>query len=75
MLFFSHPAYRHLADKCGTPYLQKTLNQQLTNHIMNTLPALKDKLQKQIISLEKDLGDFKYFNPDDPSVKAKAMLQ
>ncbi|ETE62389.1 Dynamin-1, partial [Ophiophagus hannah] len=25
--FLSHPAYRHMADRMGTPYLQKTLNQ------------------------------------------------
>lgn len=25
--FLSHPAYRHLADRMGTPYLQKILNQ------------------------------------------------
>lgn len=25
--FLSHPAYRHLADRMGTPYLQKVLNQ------------------------------------------------
>lgn len=25
--FLSHPAYRHIADKMGTPYLQKALNQ------------------------------------------------
>ncbi|KAG5881863.1 hypothetical protein JTB14_022448 [Gonioctena quinquepunctata] len=73
--FLSHPAYRHLADKLGTPYLQKTLNEQLTNHIRNTLPSLREKLQKQLMSLEKELGDFKNFSPDDPSMKAKAMLQ
>ncbi|MCP9263375.1 Dynamin-2 [Dirofilaria immitis] len=44
--FISHPAYRHLADRLGTPYLQRTLNQQLTNHIKDTLPALRDSLQK-----------------------------
>ena len=27
--FISHPAYRHMAEKMGTPYLQKTLNQVL----------------------------------------------
>ena len=27
--FLSHQAYRHLADKMGTPYLQKVLNQVL----------------------------------------------
>lgn len=25
--FLSHPSYRHLADRMGTPYLQKALNQ------------------------------------------------
>jgi len=43
--FFSHPSYRHLADRLGTPYLQRVLNQQLTNHIRDTLPGLRDKLQ------------------------------
>lgn len=73
--FLSHPSYRHLADKCGTPYLQKTLNQQLTNHIRDTLPALRDKLQKQMLALEKDVEQYKYFQPNDPSIKTKAMLQ
>lgn len=25
--FLSHPAYRHMADRMGTPHLQKVLNQ------------------------------------------------
>ena len=25
--FLSHPAYRHMADRLGTPHLQKVLNQ------------------------------------------------
>ena len=31
--FLSHSSYRHLANRMGTPYLQRTLNQTLTNHI------------------------------------------
>lgn len=27
--FLSHPAYRHLADRAGTPYLQQILHQVL----------------------------------------------
>lgn len=73
--FLSHPAYRHLADKLGTPYLQRTLNQQLTNHIRDTLPGLRDKLQKQLLTLEKDVEQYKHFRPDDPAIKTKAMLQ
>merc|ERR1739844_772186 len=59
----------------GTPYLQKVLNQQLTNHIRETLPGLRDRLQKQMLSLEKEVEQYKYFRPDDPSIKTKAMLQ
>ncbi|CAH0600691.1 unnamed protein product [Chrysodeixis includens] len=73
--FLSHPSYRHMADRLGTPYLQRVLNQQLTNHIRDTLPGLRDKLQKQLLALEKDVDQYKHFRPDDPSIKTKAMLQ
>merc|ERR1719282_1090756 len=73
--FLSHPAYRHMADKCGTPYLQKQLNAQLTNHIRDTLPSLRDKLQRQMLGLEKEVEQYKHFQPNDPSIKTKAMLQ
>ncbi|KAM9794558.1 dynamin-1a isoform X7 [Syngnathus typhle] len=73
--FLSHPSYRHLADRMGTAYLQKILNQQLTNHIRDTLPALRAKLQSQLLSIEKEVEEYKNFRPDDPSRKTKALLQ
>ncbi|KAM8723662.1 dynamin-2 isoform 6-T6 [Acanthopagrus schlegelii] len=73
--FLSHPAYRHLAERMGTPHLQKTLNQQLTNHIRDTLPGLRSKLQSQLLSLEKEVEEYKNFRPDDPTRKTKALLQ
>ncbi|XP_016411658.1 dynamin-1a isoform X1 [Sinocyclocheilus rhinocerous] len=73
--FLSHSNYRHLADRMGTPFLQKTLNQQLTNHIRDTLPALRAKLQSQLLSIEKEVEEYKNFRPDDPSRKTKALLQ
>lgn len=73
--FLSHPAYRHLADRMGTPFLQKALNQQLTNHIRDTLPTLRNKLQSQSLLLEKEVEEFKNFRPDDPTRKTKALLQ
>ncbi|XP_022085097.1 dynamin-1-like isoform X2 [Acanthaster planci] len=73
--FLSHSSYRHMADKMGTPFLQKVLNQQLTNHIKDTLPALRNRLQQQLLSLEKDVADFKNVNYDDPTRKTKHMLQ
>uniref|UniRef100_A0A3Q3M341 Dynamin-2 n=1 Tax=Mastacembelus armatus TaxID=205130 RepID=A0A3Q3M341_9TELE len=73
--FLSHPAYRHIAERMGTPHLQKTLNQQLTNHIRDTLPSLRSKLQSQLLSLEKEVEEYKNFRPDDPTRKTKALLQ
>uniref|UniRef100_A0A671LZZ5 Dynamin 1a n=1 Tax=Sinocyclocheilus anshuiensis TaxID=1608454 RepID=A0A671LZZ5_9TELE len=73
--FLSHSSYRHLANRMGTPFLQKTLNQQLTNHIRDTLPALRAKLQSQLLSIEKEVEEYKNFRPDDPSRKTKALLQ
>ena len=67
--------YRHMADRMGTTYLQRTLNQQLTNHIRNTLPNLRNKLQSQLLAMEKDVEEYKNFRPDDPSRKTKAMMQ
>ena len=78
-LFKSHQSldillYRHMADRMGTTYLQKTLNQQLTNHIRDTLPPLRNKLQSQLIAMEKDVEQFKNFRPDDPQRRTKQMM-
>ena len=67
--------YRHMADRMGTPYLQKTLNMTLTNHIRDTLPALRSKLQAQILAMQKDVEELKKFRADDPALKAKAMIK
>lgn len=49
--------------------------QQLTNHIRDTLPGLRSKLQSQMLSLEKEVEEYKNFRPDDPARKTKALLQ
>uniref|UniRef100_A0A669D8R9 Interferon-induced GTP-binding protein Mx n=1 Tax=Oreochromis niloticus TaxID=8128 RepID=A0A669D8R9_ORENI len=73
--FLSHPAYRHMAEKMGTPRLQKILNQQLTNHIRDTLPAFRSKLQSQLLALDKEAEEYRGYRPDDPSRKTKQLLQ
>ena len=66
-----------MADRLGTPHLQKVLNQQLTNHIRMTLPQLRNKLQAQLLS---DGGKTsicwgtRTLRPDDPTRKTKAMM-
>lgn len=49
--------------------------QQLTNHIRDTLPGLRNKLQSQLLSIEKEVEEYKNFRPDDPTRKTKALLQ
>ncbi len=66
---------RHMADRMGTPHLQRYLSQQLTNHIRDSLPALRTKLQTQVASMEKDVEEFKMMAPNDPGRKTKAMMQ
>jgi len=48
-----------MADKMGTPHLQNCLNQQLTNHIRETLPTLRTNLTKQLAGLDRDVAKVK----------------
>uniref|UniRef100_A0A8C4F5J1 Interferon-induced GTP-binding protein Mx n=1 Tax=Dicentrarchus labrax TaxID=13489 RepID=A0A8C4F5J1_DICLA len=73
--FLSHPSYRHMAEKMGTPRLQRVLNEQLTNHIRDTLPAFRSKLQSQLLALDKEAEEYRGYRPDDPSRKTKQLLQ
>uniref|UniRef100_A0A8C5H6I7 Interferon-induced GTP-binding protein Mx n=1 Tax=Gouania willdenowi TaxID=441366 RepID=A0A8C5H6I7_GOUWI len=73
--FLSHPSYRHMAEKMGTPRLQRVLNEQLTNHIRDTLPGFRSKLQSQLLALDKEAEEYRGYRPDDPSRKTKQLLQ
>ncbi|XP_029988017.1 dynamin 3a isoform X1 [Sphaeramia orbicularis] len=73
--FQSHPAYRHMAARMGTPYLQKMLNQQLTNHIRDTLPAFRCHLQNQLLTLNKEAEEYRQYGPDDAGRRTKILLK
>ncbi|XP_017311333.1 dynamin 3a isoform X2 [Ictalurus punctatus] len=75
VFFLSHPAYKHMADHMGTPYLQRVLNQQLTNHIRDTLPEFRNRLMSQLFSLDKEAEEYRHTDPDDHSRKTKALMQ
>ncbi|KAI3386886.1 hypothetical protein SNEBB_004530 [Seison nebaliae] len=72
--FLGHPAYRHLSSRMGTSYLQRTLNEQLTNHIREKLPGIRNNLLAQQADLEKDVKEFKYVQPNDPAHQSRTML-
>jgi len=63
-----------MADRMGAPFLQRTLNQQLTNHIRTVLPSLRNKLQMELLSMEKDVEEFRNYKPDDPTRNTKALM-
>lgn len=71
--FISHPSYRSMAERMGTASLQKVLNQQLTNHIRESLPALREKLHKQFLSIDEVVGEDKDSDSNDP-VKISRVL-
>uniref|UniRef100_A0A3Q3VPR2 Interferon-induced GTP-binding protein Mx n=1 Tax=Mola mola TaxID=94237 RepID=A0A3Q3VPR2_MOLML len=73
--FLSHPAYGHMAERMGTPYLQRLLNQQLTNHIRDTLPAFRSHLQGQLLALSKEAEEYTQYSPDDHGHRTKTLLQ
>ncbi|XP_044054189.1 dynamin 3a isoform X4 [Siniperca chuatsi] len=73
--FLSHPAYKHMAESMGTPYLQRMLNQQLTNHIRDTLPAFRSRLQSQLLALNKEAEEYRQYSPDDSARRTKTLLQ
>lgn len=73
--FMSHPAYEHMAERMGTPYLQTKLNQHLTNHIRETLPAFRSHLQGQLMALNKEAEEYRQYNPEDPARRTKTLLK
>lgn len=46
--FASHPMYRSLTQRMGTPFLTKNLNKVLMHHIRDTLPDLKMKVNSML---------------------------
>ncbi|GFT82967.1 retrovirus-related Pol polyprotein from transposon 297 [Trichonephila clavipes] len=49
---------RHLAEKMGTPYLQRMLQKTLRSHIKAALPDLRNKLAEKLSGYNKKLNEF-----------------
>jgi dynamin 1-like protein len=56
--FANHIKYRSVAHQCGTIHLSKTLNQILLYHIRDSLPDLKDKVNKMIQQTQLELSSY-----------------
>lgn len=73
--FRKHSAYRDIADRMGTQYLQKVLNRQLTEHIKEKLPGLQDELSKLMVSTEKEVKEYDSMHSKDPATMKSATLK
>ncbi|CAH0019372.1 unnamed protein product [Clonostachys rhizophaga] len=56
--FKHHPAYRNIANRCGTHYLAKTLNSTLMTHIRERLPDIKARLNTLMGQTQQELASY-----------------
>jgi dynamin 1-like protein len=56
--FKHHPAYRNIANRCGTQYLAKTLNTTLMAHIRDRLPDIKARLNTLMGQTQQELASY-----------------
>ena len=56
--FRHHPAYRNMANRCGTQYLAKALNTTLMSHIRERLPDIKARLNTLMGQTQQELASY-----------------
>lgn len=56
--FKHHPAYRNMANRCGTQFLAKSLNQTLMAHIRDRLPDIKARLNTLMGQTQQELASY-----------------
>lgn len=56
--FRHHPAYRNMANRCGTQLLAKSLNQTLMAHIRDRLPDIKARLNTLMGQTQQELASY-----------------
>ena len=72
--FLNSPAYASMADRLGTSFLQRLLNEQLAEHIRLKLPSLRDQIQKRIQEMAETVKQFKKFDPSQSGSKMKTLV-
>jgi len=56
--FKHHPAYRNMANRCGTQFLAKSLNSTLMGHIRERLPDIKARLNTLMGQTQQELASY-----------------
>ncbi|KUJ08617.1 uncharacterized protein LY89DRAFT_691041 [Mollisia scopiformis] len=56
--FKHHPAYRNMANRCGTQFLARSLNTTLMAHIRERLPDIKARLNTLMGQTQQELASY-----------------
>ncbi|GFT24756.1 dynamin-1, partial [Nephila pilipes] len=74
--FFTEKAcYRHLAEKMGTPYLQRMLQRTLRSHIKAALPDVRNKLAEKLSGYQRKLKEFEINMGEESGGKQYYMIK
>ena len=73
--FRHHPAYRNMANRCGTQFLAKSLNVTLMNHIRERLPDIKARLNTLMGQTQQELASYGNDQFDGKEHRGSLILQ
>ena len=74
--FFKHnPAYRNMANRCGTQFLARTLNTTLMAHIRDRLPDIKARLNTLMGQTQQELASYGNMQFDGKEHRGSLILQ
>ena len=73
--FRHHPAYRNMANRCGTQFLAKSLNVTLMSHIRDRLPDIKARLNTLMGQTQQELASYGNNQFDGKEHRGSLILQ
>lgn len=73
--FKHHPAYRNMANRCGTQFLAKSLNTTLMGHIRERLPDIKARLNTLMGQTQQELASYGNMQFDGKEHRGSLILQ
>ena len=73
--FKHHPAYRNMANRCGTQFLAKSLNTTLMAHIRDRLPDIKARLNTLMGQTQQELASYGNMQFDGKEHRGSLILQ
>ena len=73
--FKHHPAYRNMANRCGTQFLAKNLNTTLMAHIRERLPDIKARLNTLMGQTQQELASYGNMQFDGKEHRGSLVLQ